>query len=65
MIPFLSGVLATLIAAALYLLHVERTNRRLIHTLRLTERRRAYAQGYRDRAILALRHARRDLEDGS
>jgi hypothetical protein len=65
MLAFLSGVLATAIAAFVYLLHLERINRRLLNTMRQTERRRAYAQGYRDRAILALRHARREVDDGS
>jgi ABC-type transport system involved in cytochrome c biogenesis permease subunit len=55
-LAFICGSLVASIAWGLYLFRVERMNHNLLQATKMRERRKAYAEGYQDRALLGQRH---------
>ena len=56
-LAFTLGSAFSLLLCLAYLIHVERMNRHLLEAVRQRERRKGYAQGYQDRALLSARHS--------
>jgi hypothetical protein len=59
---FLIGAGITAFLSFLYVVRLERDHGRQLNSVRNEARRKAYAQGYRDRSLLALRAQRPDNE---